>query len=192
MTPNAIPGSPGVSDLRATLKAETAREHEQTEALFAPYDLSDNAGYRRFLRAHARVLAPIEQAVGAASLWNGWSPRLPLLRSDLDALGETPPALTTLALDATEAALWGMLYVVEGSRLGGAVLAARVGGDMPRRYLAEKPAHGHWRAFLAALEEAGQAGDAAWRAQAVQGAHNAFALFGEAARNGLDRAYAVA
>jgi heme oxygenase len=149
-------------------------------------------GYRRFLHAHASVLAPIERAVGLASLWNGWAPRLHLLRSDLEALGESLPAVSVPPVGASEAELWGMLYVVEGSRLGGAVLAARVGGEMPRRYLAEKPAPGHWRLFLAALEEVGEAGSLAWRAEVVQGAHRGFALFGEAARTGLDRAYAVA
>ncbi|WP_156678954.1 biliverdin-producing heme oxygenase [Sphingomonas profundi] len=162
--------------LRTELRTATAGDHERLDATFATFDLADAAAYRAFLRAHARALAPIEQAIAGSGATAGWRPRAPLLADDLAALGTPPPP--PLPLDRPdEAALWGMRYVVEGSRLGGALLARQVGAGLPAAYLGAQHAKGEWRGFLDALEAAGEAGGAAWRAEAIAGARRAFHLF---------------
>ena len=81
---------------------------------------------------------------------------------------------------AGEAAAWGMLYVLEGSRLGGAMLAERVGPGLPRSYLSARHQPGDWRGFLAVMETACGPGD---YPQALAGARTAFHLFATAARD---------
>jgi heme oxygenase len=81
------------------------------------------------------------------------------LERDLTDLGVLPQKLPVLSLPelADVAALFGALYVLEGSTLGGTVLARRLEaelGALPTRYLRiyglETAAK--WRTFLAALE----------------------------------------
>jgi heme oxygenase len=60
----------------------------------------------------------------------------------------TPPAL------GTRAAQWGAAYVIEGSRLGGALLARSVPVDRPRSYLGSASLPGSWRKFLEKLDKA--------------------------------------
>jgi heme oxygenase len=162
--------------LRAALRSTTAADHERLDSMFGGFDLADRAAYRRFLRAHARALAPIEAAIAASDATAGWRPRWPLIAADLAVLGESPPPLLPLEPPAA-ARLWGMRYVVEGSRLGGALLARRVGAGLPAAYLGAQHGKGEWRGFLETLEQAGADGGRAWRAEAIDGARQAFALF---------------
>lgn len=74
-----------------------------------------------------------------------------------------------------------MLYVLEGSRFGGAALAKRVGAGLPRRYLSASHSVEGWRAFESALERAGQAGGAGWLRSAIAGALGIFEDFESAA-----------
>lgn len=162
--------------LRTELRAATADDHTRLDATFGGFDLADPVAYRRFLRAHARALAPIEQAIAASPAPAAWNPRMDRIADDLAALGEPlPPPMTLAATD--DATLWGMRYVVEGSRLGGALLARQVGSGLPADYLGAQLGKGEWRGFLDALEAAGEAGGAEWRAEAVAGARAAFAMF---------------
>lgn len=166
--------------LRVALRAATGGDHERLDAIFGTFGLADARGYRAFLRAHARALVPIERHLAASAAITGWRPRAPLLAADLAALGEMPPPPLALAAPS-EAALWGMRYVVEGSRLGGALLARQVGEGLPAAYLDAQHGRGEWRAFLEALDAAGDAGGEDWRAEAAAGAQTAFALFARSA-----------
>ncbi|TVV71873.1 biliverdin-producing heme oxygenase [Sphingomonas solaris] len=166
--------------LRADLRGATADDHNRLDAVFGQYDLADAAAYRRFLRAHARALQPVETAIAGSAATHAWQPRVPLIAADLAALGEPMPEAMTI--DPPGAArLWGMRYVVEGSRLGGAMLARQVGAGLPAAYLGAQHGKGEWRGFLEALEGAGDAGGAEWRAEAGGGAQAAFALFAASA-----------
>lgn len=163
------------------LRNATAQDHQAVDNAFARFDLSVRDGYVAFLRAQARALLAVE-----AVLWQlpGWRPRGGLIAHDLAELGEaTPPALR-LAPPATAAEAWGMLYVIEGSRLGGAVLTRQVAADLPTHYLDAVHGNGEWRAFRDRLEAAeaedGRGGDH-WRDEALAGARATFALFREAA-----------
>ena len=164
---------------RMDLRSATSDDHERLDAAFGRFDLADRDDYRAFLRAHGRALLPIEQALAGSGVVDaGWHRRGPLLIADLAALDDAPPPAPPLP-PADDARLWGMRYVVEGSRLGGALLARQVGGDLPRDYLGAQHGKGEWRDFLDALEEAGDTGGETWRADALAGARDAFALFAQ-------------
>jgi heme oxygenase len=164
------------SSVRVALRAATADEHTRLDAMFGRFDLGNPLAYPRFLRAHARALAPIEAAIAAVLGLEGWRLRTPLIVADLVALGEVlPPSLPLLVPNG--ARLWGMRYVVEGSRLGGALLARSVGAGLPSAYLGARHGAGEWRRFLDELERAAAGGGEAWRDEAIAGAREAFALF---------------
>ncbi len=164
----------------SALRAATADDHVRLDATFGGFDLTLADDYRRFLRAHARALVPIEAAIAGSAATVAWHPRTPMIAADLAGLDEAaPPALP---FDPPgDAALWGMRYVIEGSRLGGALLARRVGPGLPAAYLGAHHGKGEWRGFLETLEQAGQAGGEAWRTEAISGARQAFDLFAQGA-----------
>lgn len=167
--------------LRADLRAATADDHERLDATFGRFDLADRHAYRRFLAAHARALAPVEDAIRRSGDTVGWQPRAPLAEQDLADLGAEMPPPMTLDAPPTPARLWGMRYVVEGSRLGGAMLSRQVGVGLPAAYLGAHHGKGEWRHFLDTLEAKGDAGGPGWQAEAVEGAREAFALFARSA-----------
>ncbi len=162
--------------LRADLRTATAEHHARLDAALDRFDLTDPRAYRAFLRAHARALLPIEQAIAGSPASAGWRARGPLLTDDLLALGEPMPP--PMPIDpVSDAGCWGMRYVAEGSRLGGALLSRQVGAGLPARYLGAHHGKGEWRGFLDALEAAAVDGGAEWRAEASEGAMQAFDLF---------------
>lgn len=94
-------------------------------------------------------------AAGFADALEDWPARKrgEAIAIDLAALGEALPLpLTPHALD-TRAAQWGAAYVIEGSRLGGALLARSVAADLPRSYLGSPQPPGSWRKFLEKLDK---------------------------------------
>lgn len=106
-----------------------------------------------------------------------------MLERDLADLAEDcPPSLPFTVAD--EAGLWGALYVVEGSRLGGVMLARSVGADLPSRYLSAAHAQGQWRAIRDAIDAAAAA-DASpeWQEALLAGATATFDLYARAARS---------
>lgn len=140
------------------LRAATRGAHDRVDALFSDYDLSEPADYGHFLTAQAAAFLPVERALdaaGAADLFPDWTQRrrASLLSADLDELGIPLPAPVALPPYATPGAIAGAAYVLEGSRLGGAMLARSVGHRLPRRFLSSPTPPGHWRQFLARLEQ---------------------------------------
>ena len=176
---------------RFALREATAACHDRVDVAFGRFDLSDAADYGRFLRAHARAFLPAEAALDAAAAetllpdWpdrrrSGW------LKADLAALGLDAPAPLDAPVPATAPAIWGMLYVLEGSRLGGAMLARSVAAGLPKSYLDSGQPGADWRNFLAALEVA--LADTVALEAARQAAEHLFALFERAARTELESA----
>ena len=165
------------------LRTATAPDHEQVDAAFAGYDLAVHEDYVRFLIAHARALPAAEDALAIHDL-PGWRRRTPMLAADLTALGEIMPDPLHFVLPAGRAAALGALYVVEGSRLGGVMLARRVGDALPGAYLNARHERGEWRALLAAIDaDVGE--DSV--AEAIAGAHAAFALYAAATGDTVSR-----
>lgn len=168
---------------RKRLRAATAAAHERVDRGFARFDLADAAAYAGFLAAHADAFLPVEaalDAVGAERLLADWPERrrADALRCDLAALGRPAAPGARFAID-DDAAAWGALYVLEGSRLGGAMLARSVPDGMPVRYLAAPQPPGAWRTMLARLDLA--LDQDARCAAAIDAAGRVFARFEAAA-----------
>lgn len=164
------------------LRNNTSDYHKRVDEAFAGFDLTEANSYRAFLSSHARALVPIEQALGSTASLPPWRSRLTNLSDDLSVLGTgmpTSPALTELEPAGT---LAGMLYVIEGSRLGGRVLARRVATGLPTGYLLAAHQQGEWRTLLAALDAQAASGTQGWLDNALTGARRAFDLFGDAAQ----------
>ena len=164
----------------AALRAATRADHDAVDAEFGHFALNTPEGYRAFLTAHARILPLAERLIRPGALVAGWHGRTEALLADLAALGAGAPAELSFALPEGEAARWGALYVMEGSRLGGAVLARQVGEGLPAGYLGAKHAPGAWRALLERLDAADEGPE--WQAQAVAGAKALFGAYQAAAR----------
>jgi heme oxygenase (biliverdin-IX-beta and delta-forming) len=168
------------------LRAGTRAGHDRVDAAFGGFDLGDRDSYRRFLCAHAAALLPIEawldtnDATALISDWPGRR-RAATLTADLGNLGAEPAPAPPFDCDTHPAMMAGVIYVVEGSRLGGRLLSRRIGPDLPSAYLdADQPA-GNWQFLLSQLDTILY--DDALRALAVQGALRAFDRF---ERAGLD------
>jgi heme oxygenase (biliverdin-IX-beta and delta-forming) len=167
---------------RTALRAATAAKHDAVDAAFGGFDLTDPASYARFLTAHARALPAVEAALASCDTIPAFAPRTELLRADLLALGLDMPAPLPLAPPENEAAAFGALYVIEGSRLGGGMLAKQVPDALPRAYLSAVHQPGGWRAFGEVLDRAEKAGGPGWIDRATAAAEATFDLYAEAAR----------
>lgn len=171
------------------LRDATAEAHERVDSAFGGFDLTDRAHYARFLLAHADAVWPIEAALdaaGAERIAPDWPERKrgALLREDLALLrplpdrpvGDTPE----IAPPADDAELAGLLYVIEGSRLGGRFLARQLGPGLPHAYLDPDQDTGKWRNLLDRLDSILY--DAPRLQSAIASARRAFAAFEHAAR----------
>lgn len=162
----------------AMLREATADKHQQVDAAFARFDLGDRRSYPGFVRAHARVLSAIEPAFAKAPAgFPRFRTRLDCLASDLADLQTPWPEPMPLNGLFGPAALLGMLYVTEGSRLGGGILASRVGRSMPSRYLGAVHAKGEWRALLFMLDAAALDQSQRWRDDMIDGARRTFDMY---------------
>jgi heme oxygenase len=178
-----------VTGARTAIRTATAADHERLDGLFEAFDLADAVSYGRFLTAHAAALLPVEAALdgaGADRLIPDWAGRRrsAMIRADLAALGLEAPELTAFGPLDGDAACWGAAYVVEGSRLGGALLARRVAPGLPRAYLGAPQVKGAWRSFVEALDAALDADDRIGRATGA--ARETFGFFEAAGRRQLE------
>jgi heme oxygenase len=175
-----------MDELRTRLRQATAALHEQVDAAYSGFALDQPDDYRRFLRAHGRVLGATEIALeraGVAELLDDWPRRARrhALLADLAELGCPAPAPLQTPRINDLASCWGVAYVLEGSRLGGRVLARRIrqaDPTAPVRYLEHGDVARLWPAFLARLEQT--APDCAW-APMLAAAEATFGVFTAAA-----------
>ncbi|MEH3158709.1 MAG: biliverdin-producing heme oxygenase [Sphingomonas taxi] len=161
------------------LRAATAADHQAVDDRFGAFTLDDAPAYRRFLTAHGRALPAVEAVLAGDPDLPAWRPRTAALAADLAALGKELPAPLPFAVPGA-AARWGALYVIEGSRLGGQLLARSVGEGLPVAYLSARHEAGEWRELLARIETRAAASDTAWRGAAIAGARATFALYAQA------------
>lgn len=145
----------GDNRARARLRSATAEDHARVDAAYGRFDLGSRDDYARFLVAQARAYLPAEAALERADIprlladWAGRR-RSGQLRQDLAELGisgidaEPFPPLTS------EAQALGAAYVLEGSRLGGRLLARGVPEQFPRRFITSGSSS-LWGDFLAVL-----------------------------------------
>ncbi|NKL33346.1 biliverdin-producing heme oxygenase [Rhizobium leguminosarum bv. viciae] len=143
--------------LRSALRAHTADCHAAVDALFGSFNLSRTQDYKAFLRAHARVVPSVEHALeeaGIARLLPDWPERRRVhrLAADIRELGDRLPAPLPPPALHCEAAVWGAAYVLEGSKLGGALLAKATPDHLPSSYLSSQGPKGAMRLFMDRLD----------------------------------------
>jgi heme oxygenase len=165
-----------------SLRAATAADHDAVDAAFGKADLGNRQDYGRFLTAHALALPAVERALEGCE-GPPRRPRASLIESDLRALGLPMPSPLPFAPPETAAAAYGMAYVIEGSRLGGGLLARQIGEGLPVAYLSATHLAGEWRGFLAELDA--QADGPGWIERAAAAARATFELYREAAATAL-------
>ena len=164
----------------ASLKARTGHAHDAVDSLFSRFDLGERESYVSFLLAHARVLPGIEAALRHDCL-PPWQPRTGHLAHDLGAFGCGLPVPMEVRAGPGLARQTGLLYVIEGSRLGGRLLLGRVRPGFSAEFLTAVHEPGAWRAFTRALDARAGLEGPAWLEDVLGGALHGFELYGAAA-----------
>jgi len=148
-------------------------------------DFNNRQAYAEMLSRMSAPLSAFEIGLSAGIapvLFTSWASRLRghALRKDLIAL-EAPFRARAVAPIEDEAEALGALYVLEGSRLGGQVLARMASASADpvvrnaTRYFRHGERQGLWRTFLDRLESSRAVRDNPERAK--RGAVNAFEAF---------------
>ena len=176
---------------RMGLKRRTANAHASLDRLVDSMGFfADVTRYNRFLNANAAAHAVVEKALEDGGYRDAFflpSPRRSVLaRQDATELAPSVPLATPLKpLSCIEEAL-GVLYVVEGSSLGGRVLAKRLSsvpiGSGGVHFLSGDviDAMDRWRACVRQLDEVLTTETAVSRA--AESANRVFDLFTSAFR----------
>lgn len=171
-------------DAHRLLREATREPHERLDALFGGFDLTDRAGYARFIGAQASAMIAVEAALdaaGAGDVIDNWADRrrAPALRSDAAALGVEPTPLDPPALSG-HAEVAGALYVIEGSRHGARFLRKLVPDALPTAFLDSEQVPGSWAKLLDRIDTILYQPEA--EASATRSALRVFDLFGQAGR----------
>lgn len=183
------PGRLGGTDLpdislRDRLRATTADSHAALDATVAAFDIERTTGYAAFLAASAAALAPLELGLERGGV-EAWLPDWPrrarreVLARDLAALGLATPLSPRPVHVPSPAFGAGLLYVLEGSRLGARFLARRArAAGRPLAYLTHGEGGDLWPSFLVWLEAIPKVGF--WTDEAEAGARYGFRCFSDA------------
>ncbi len=166
--------------VRFRLREATRPEHDAVDALYSRYDLTRRDDYADFLARQAAALLPVENALdlaGAGAILDDWPARrrAHLLTADLADLGAEPSRPIEPPPFTARAATLGGLYVLEGSRLGGAVLRRRLPPGAPMRFLSAPAPNGAWSRLVALLEH--ELGREADLVEAIAAARAVFSAF---------------
>jgi heme oxygenase len=175
---------------RLALREATAEAHERVDRLFSGLRLNDPDDYRLFLLAQAAAHLPVEAALdqaGAERHLPCWPERrrAALLRADLAEMGASEPAHFISPSFSSAAEILGAIYVLEGSRLGGAVLKRALDPSSPRRFLTAPQPPGGWRSLGHQLDAA--LTEPALLSAAMRAARGVFEVFYEAGQRHVPR-----
>jgi heme oxygenase (biliverdin-IX-beta and delta-forming) len=178
------------NSLRDTIREATRQSHARLDAAMNQVDLGRRRNYADFLRGQAEALFPLEAALeenGISELLPDWEQRRrsPALEHDLAALdtGVDPLPMPVLNRGGNDCSpeMLGIMYVLEGSRMGARVILARI-AEAPDSEILGATAflrHGFgrrfWPTFLDRLEHNLPA--RANPARAIAGAQLAFGMF---------------
>ena len=170
----------------AVLRRATRDLHDILDGVLTAWDLTTRAGYVRYLKANlpCAVVEPALTAAGLSRLLPDWPgrQRRHALAGDLDRLGEGGKATgATPVILSGDATLLGWAYVLEGSRLGAAVILRRVNAStdpapgQATAFLRHGEGVPYWPRFLSVLSRLD--GDSAALDRAAAAARLAFGCF---------------
>ncbi len=176
--------------LAAELRAATAAIHSELERRFGlPLAFAQTADYAACLARHYEVFVALEPPLAGYSGWQAAAidvlahRRLPQLQADLAALHVDIAQIIAPAMPpASFPSALGVLYVLEGSALGGQVILrdakARLGSAIEgaTAFFGGRTGQPSWPAFKHKLDAFGAANPAATR-QVIAGAMAAFGSF---------------
>ncbi|MBI1226715.1 MAG: hypothetical protein GC192_15885 [Bacteroidetes bacterium] len=180
--------------IAAQLKSDTFELHQQTEAMMPSVALMDGslsqAEYAQLIsslyRIHFKIEFFLENAlIKYPELAAFFHKKLPWLKADLAEMGvETPTVSSNIPVPPHgEAALMGMIYVLEGATLGGQVILKGLKKNAALQHFNNRYYSGYeqltgarWKSFLENLEATVPPKSAA---KAVEGAKFVFRLFQE-------------
>jgi heme oxygenase len=176
-------------DLRSRLKKATDKAHRDLDVQFATLDLCRLEGYRRFLEASAAALLPLERALefaGVADVFVDWHQRTrrAALIADLASIGADARPLK-VSYPMNRNAVIGIMYVLEGSRLGAKYLLRMIARSADplipaaTAYLSHGAELHLWQSFLEVLKRETVAVHD--EVEIVNGARMAFSMFAQAA-----------
>lgn len=173
------------SDTRTLLRDETRQEHEGLDnGLMQLRPFEDLRRYTALVRAHHAFFACCSRFYQDAALGTllpdlAGRDRVGLAALDLQDLRAKPADHASVVVEGDLATGLGWLYVAEGSKMGGAVLAKRasllgLSAGHGARHLAPSTegAAAHWRSFTEALNAIPL--DSAAQHRAVSAAKDAF------------------
>lgn len=182
--------APSRRALSLDLRSGTRVDHDEIERRTGwPGSIDDGEDYRRCLRGLLSIWRPFEPALATGETWAALGmegsrrSRREALERDLRVLGDDPARVPALSVDPPLdlPGRIGVLYVLEGSALGGRVIRAdvlrRLGpglADATTFFAASSGAP--WRVVLAAIDAFGEA-HPAHRPRVLAGARQAFAGF---------------
>jgi heme oxygenase len=155
------------------------------DACFSAFDLADPIQYGQFLMAHARAIVGVEQRLSSCQELPRWRARSAQLAADLQALGLSCPPPLAFTMSERNGRSWGALYVLEGSRLGAAVLLRRLAPGLPEAFLSDRHHFGEWNSLLAAIEQAASKCGDTFVESMVFGAQRCFEHYVATARKGF-------
>lgn len=186
MKPTSLNERDELLSLRNQLRNSTAELHARVDRHMGQLLQQADGGYAEFLLMSATAILPLEHALKAANVaeilpdWEERS-RSTAILADLADLSLSAPAGRSIKDDqrlTDEAYQFGMLYVLEGSRLGARVILRELQGSMPPfpvRYLSHGQGQPMWQTFVRSLEASPAANQN--RQLTISGATAAFNMF---------------
>lgn len=190
-----------MANVRERLKAGTLDLHQQAERHLAPLmrpglDEATYAGilerFHDFYQTFESEMANRRDSSAAAAFYEGKAKRTERLRADLRAFGREVSGVSVpleFMAHESDASLWGMVYVVQGSSLGGQVISAAVRKSLNRAdgrgfsfFEGDGAETGaNWRRFLEVLERSVPESEID---RAVDGANRLFAALNQVFKAG--------
>lgn len=165
MTALLVEAATEAKPVRLRLREATASLHAHVDEYMGSFLRQGREGYAQFLAASARAVLPLERALldaGVAQVVPDWPvrSRSAALLADMSTLPDAPPSYDDYedARLREEAYMMGVLYVLEGSRLGGRVILRMVeaqpirGHGVTTHYLSHGQGLQLWATFLESLE----------------------------------------
>lgn len=145
-----------VRTVREYLRDETSRSHDRLDRRLGSLLDGTAAGYAEFLVIQYRARKGIEDWLERSAIPNCPPSQLPLIASDLAALGARPP-LSAPRFDAAPSSdPLGLCWVLAGSSLGNRAILAQMkksGSTFPVTFLSDPSMTDYWQTLRPQLGE---------------------------------------